>query len=253
MLSKGQISHLKSLRQSKFRDESGEFMAEGTKLALEMLNGRIHITGIYALADWIGRHDDVLKGKEIPAHEISQQEIERISNLVTPQEVILTARIPESIPPQWERLHGPLLFLDHIQDPGNLGTIIRCADWFGFSDIVCSEGTAELYNPKVIQATMGSFLRVNVHYADLENFLAAKPDDREVLGSYSGGENVFAAGFGANPAILVGNESRGISESLAPFIDRRIGIPSFSSGAESLNASVAAAVLMAEFRRQQSG
>lgn len=252
MLSKGQISHLKSLRLAKFREESGEYIAEGGKLAIEMLSARIAVTGIYALSGWISHQQALLGGKESLVHEIDEQELSRISNMVSPQDVVVTARLPEPVPARWEDLKGPLLVLDRIQDPGNLGTIIRCADWFGFPHIVCSEGTADLYNPKVIQATMGSFLRVSLHYTSLDAFLKAKSADRTVLGSYAGGENVFVTDFGPDPVILVGNESRGIAESLGPFIDRRIGIPSFSGSAESLNASVAAAILMAEFRRGQS-
>jgi len=252
MLSKNQLKHLQALRMGKFRAERQEFIAEGDKLARELLASDYRLTGVYALPKWLERNESLVGKPELPVVEIEDYELGRISGLVTPQEVLVTASIPHAREVTWQDLTGPLVVLDHIQDPGNLGTIIRTADWFGFHHLVCSKGTVELYNPKVIQATMGSFLRVKVHYRDLAELFGEIPSNRMVYGSYAGGDDVFKVSLDPDGIILIGNESKGISPDLARFIRQRIGIPSFSGGADSLNASVAVAVLLAEFRRQNN-
>jgi TrmH family RNA methyltransferase len=149
-----------------------------------------------------------------------------------------------------------ILVIDGIRDPGNLGTIIRIADWFGISAVICSETTVDLYNPKVVQATMGSVARVPVHYTDLINVLSDLPSWTKIYGSFLDGENIYEKELLSKGVIIIGNESRGISESVAQFVTDKLHIPSFPPGkeaashAESLNASVAAAVLCSEFRRR---
>jgi TrmH family RNA methyltransferase len=248
MLSRNQIKHLHALKLSRFREEYGEFIAEGDKIAGELLHSDYEVTGIYALPGWVSRQGDLLRERSSLVYELSESELGRISLLTTPNEVLVTARIPQSQAVN-EIFGGTVLMLDKIQDPGNLGTIIRTADWFGIRIIVCSEGTADLYNPKVIQATMGSFTRVRVVYMDLQEVLGSLPAGMQVYGSYTGGESVYQ--FSPDPVsvLIIGNESRGISSKLEPFITRKIAIPSAKPGAESLNAAVAAGILLYEFKR----
>jgi TrmH family RNA methyltransferase len=250
MLSRNDISHIHSLRTSKFRKLYGEFIAEGQKLVGELLRSSFDITGIYAVSEWVSANDALLKEKNIPIHEIREMELERISNLTTPNEVLATVKIPVDEPFSPDKIEDLVLVLDRIQDPGNLGTIIRTADWFGLKTIICSEDTADVFNPKVVQSTMGSLIRVKLHYTDLVEFLRNISGSITVYGSMSDGDNLFKEPIKRNSLVIIGNESKGISPALVPFINMKIGIPGATGRAESLNASIAAAVICAEFRRQ---
>ena len=250
MLSRNEINHIHSLRTSKFRNLHGEFVAEGQKLVGELLRSSFNLTGIYATSEWASANDIVLKEKNIPIHEIREMELARISNLITPNEVLATVKIPVEEPFSPDNIEDLLLVLDRIQDPGNLGTIIRTADWFGLKTIICSEDTVDVFNPKVVQATMGSLIRVKLHYADLEEFLRSIPGSVDIYGSVSDGKNLFSEPLKRNSLVIIGNESKGISPGLVPYMSMKIGIPGASGRAESLNASIAAAVICAEFRRQ---
>lgn len=157
---------------------------------------------------------------------------------------------PESPDISSEALGNIILVLDRVQDPGNLGTIIRTADWFGIRHIFCSPDTVDVYNPKVVQATMGSIFRVNVSYKYIKLLLGDLDKTWKIYGTLAGGENIYHAEFEFPAAILIGNESQGIAEEYFPLLTHRIGIPSFSTGAESLNASVAAGIVMSEFSRR---
>ncbi|MCK9203714.1 MAG: RNA methyltransferase [Bacteroidales bacterium] len=262
MLSQNQIKRVSALRIKKFREEYGQFLAEGEKLAQEMLNSRFRIVEIYADASWIISNLPLIRQKEIPVFETLPREMERISALATPSPVLAVVQKPESgsqisAPPIGHPSSGLNLALDDIHDPGNLGTIIRIADWFGIETVFCSEQSVELYNPKVVQATMGSITRVMVTRCDLAGLLSVCTGKIPVFGTFLEGENLFEQDLPSEGIILIGNESRGISKELVPFVTKKLYIPSFGPSrlgkAESLNASIAAAIICAEFRRKEKG
>lgn len=244
MLSQAQIKYIRALQQKKYRMLHGSFVVEGEKIVAELLRSRYYIAGIFALEEWISRFSDGIP-PDVGLTRVSPSELSRISGLTTPNQVVAVVSMPA--PPvacsaDWK---GLALYLDGIQDPGNLGTIIRTADWFGIDLIGCSPGTADLYNPKVIQATMGSFLRVRVLRATLPELLEQQNKKPVIYGASLRGENLFASTLREPALVIIGNESKGISEDLKPFIDKWIQIPGRRQGAESLNASVAAAIVMA--------
>jgi RNA methyltransferase, TrmH family len=247
MLSKNQVKYLHSLRLAKFRGQDQVFIAEGVKLIDDLLHSEFRIRDIYATEDWIKARLKIVQSKKIVFREITEEELGRISNLVSPNEALAVVEIPKKEIPGPEKPGKIVLMLDRIQDPGNLGTIIRTADWFGIRDIFCSAGTVELYNPKVVQATMGSICRVNVYYADLKDIIQQFGPSRRIYGTTMDGENIYTAALEYPAAIVIGNESKGISEDLFALLTKKLGILSASSGAESLNASVAAGIVMSEF------
>jgi TrmH family RNA methyltransferase len=253
MLTQSQIRHVTFLKTKKIREESGQFIAEGHKLVTELLSSRYKVERIYALAPWIVENLALVREKGVPVFETLPREMERLSGLSTPSPVLAVVDAPEPDEFDPEQVKEPVLMLDDIRDPGNLGTIIRVADWFGIRQIICSEMTVDLYNPKVVQATMGSITRVSVMYADLFQTLGKARGILPVYGTFLDGENLFEAALTPSGIIVIGNESRGVSPGLVPLIDRKLYIPSFgivSGGkAESLNASVATAIVCAEFRR----
>jgi TrmH family RNA methyltransferase len=251
MLSKNKIKYLQSLKNQKFREKYGKFIAEGDKLVRELINSDLIIEEIYSLKDWIDQTDIP---SNINVTEIKPEELEKISNLKTPNKVVAVINIPsgENININFET--DLILVLDQIKDPGNLGTIIRIADWFGIKNIVCSENTVEVYNPKVIQATMGSISRVKLIYKNLQEFFGTIPLNIPVYGSFLNGDNIYSSELTPNGLIIIGNESKGISDELNCFINKKITIPSFSvnKSAESLNASIATAIIISEFRRKHN-
>ena len=252
VLSKNKIKLIRSLDLKKNRLASGLFVAEGEKLILDLLQSEFKVLEVFCLNDQVLK---VLKIKsDITVNVLSKEELSRISFLKTTPEIIALCRIPESSI-DWDDLTNNLsIFLDEIQDPGNLGTIVRLADWFGIGNIICSEGCADLFNPKVIQSTMGAFARVNVHYVALTPFLEhAQKLNIPIYGTYMGGENLFTCKLSTNGIIVMGNEGNGISEVASLFINRKITIPSFPPGvatSESLNVAIATSVICAEFRRR---
>ena len=250
-ISKNQIKHVSSLKQIKFRKEFNEFVVEGEKIVGELLENDFDIVSIFGVEDWLFTNEVNLKSNNIECFKVSPKELERISSLKTPNKVLAIAKTPDISLPQKEDFNDLILVLDKIQDPGNIGTIIRTADWFGIKHIICSEDTVDVYNPKVTQSTMGSFLRIKTHYTNLENFF--KKDiqkDINIYGALLDGENVYDHKFPGKGILIIGNESKGISDTVAQFVTHRISIPEHkNSKAESLNASVAAAILMNEFRR----
>jgi RNA methyltransferase, TrmH family len=277
MLSQGQIKQITSLRVKKFREESGLFIAEGEKMVQELLNSRYRVAEVYAPAAWIVANLTQLTQLGVKATETLPREMERISGLTTPSPILAVVEIPIStsahhhistLPHQHistlphhhittsshHHISTLTLALDDIRDPGNLGTIVRVADWFGIGEVVCSEHTVDLYNPKVVQATMGSITRVRVEYRNLQAWLEPLRGQCPVYGAFLQGENLYSEPLGMEGIIVIGNESRGISKTLETFITRKIFIPAFGPGAggraESLNASVATAVICAEFRRR---
>lgn len=247
MLSKNDIKRITSLHYSKFRNEQNRFLVEGPKIIEELLKSSYKITGIYALSEWLQTDSaNIAIKKGIEILEISPAMLERISQLKTPNLAVAEVEIPDEKKHQINH-QQPVLALDGISDPGNMGTIIRTADWFGFQQIVCSENCVELYNPKVLQATMGSFMRVNLFYTDLKRWIESLSEEHQVYGAVMDGKNFYETEISDCPVFLIGNESRGISESLKPLIAKKITIPRFGK-AESLNASIATAIILSLFR-----
>jgi len=251
MLSKNQAKFINSLKQKKFRDEHGLFVAEGAKIVNEILNSGIKVREIYSSINF--QHS--IFSHEIKVIRIKASELKKMSSLSTPNEVLAVCEIPKGDFNIFSIGMKLSLVLDTVQDPGNLGTIIRIADWFGVENIICSEETVEVYNPKVIQATMGSITRVKVHYVNLLEFLKKYKEEfpeLKIYGALLDGENIYGQKLSKEGLVVIGNESKGISEELMPFITDKIKIPSYSvneTSVESLNAAIAAAVICAEFRR----
>jgi TrmH family RNA methyltransferase len=253
MLSKSQIQYIKSLAINKYRRLNRQFIAEGPKLIAELLTSRFVCDRIFALPEWIESYSAQIP-KIINITEITEKELERISTLKTPNQVLALINIPEpadiEIPLPYENI---ILMLDNISDPGNMGTIIRTADWFGIHNILCSENCVDIYNPRVVQATMGSLFRVNVHYISFEKYLKGLPKNVPVYAAVLDGDNLYESELNVG-YVIIGNESHGVSQNLMPFVNKKIKIPDYPNGrstaAESLNASVAAALVMAEFRRK---
>lgn len=252
MISKNQIKHIASLKSPKFRTEYNEFLVEGEKMVSELFISSFKIKQIFAIEDWISSNQELIPGT-IELEKVSPKELERISALKTPNKVLAVVSIPKPniTAINYDQL---ILVLDKLQDPGNLGTIIRTADWFGIKDIICSEDTVSLYNPKVIQSTMGSFTRVNLHYADLKAFLKDIPKGLKIYGSLLEGKSLFQEKLSNKGLLIIGNESQGISKDIQTFVTNKINIPSFAidkqNQAESLNASLATGIIISEFRRQ---
>ncbi|RXK85467.1 TrmH family RNA methyltransferase [Filimonas effusa] len=243
MVTKNEVKYIQSLYQKKNRLEERLFIAEGPKLVGEMLQSGYVIRNIYATSQWCDNNSN------IPATPVSDAELEKISLLQTPNQVLA---IGEQRPPSGDPvLKGHFsLVLDGIQDPGNLGTIIRIADWFGISQIIASPDTAEFYNPKVIQSTMGSFLRVNLWYQPLQELLSQSPVP--VFGALLNGKSIHSQQPLNEGLLVIGNESKGIREPLLPFISNALTIPRIGH-AESLNAAVATGILLSHLRAGING
>ena len=242
MLVKSQVKYIQSLSDKKFRDETAQFVAEGTKLVAELLLApNISPAWIYATSHWISAHPDLTKDLETRLVEVDAREMERISFLNTPSEVLGVFFKPvfKGIAPvkgEW------VLLLDTIQDPGNLGTLIRIADWFGISTIICSKETADVFNPKVVQSTMGSIIRVQLRYESLYQLISSHPEI-PLYAAILNGKPLAEIGHPEPGFLLIGNESKGVSASLLELPLTPVTIPR-KGGAESLNAAVAAGILL---------
>ncbi len=245
MLSKSQISLLKSLQHKKDRIRYGLFLVEGYKSVIEFINSPYQIEAIYHTASF---NPKVLKlSQKINLSEISVTDIEKISSLKTPQQITALVKIPVWPAISNIKLKGKFsLVLDGIQDPGNMGTIIRTADWFGITDIICAEDTVDVYNPKVIQASMGSLSRINVHYVDLAGVL--NQTGLPVFGALLNGESIYTTNFGNEGLIIMGNEGNGIRPEIEKLISKAVTIPR-TGKAESLNVAIAAAIFCSEINR----
>lgn len=235
MLSKNEVKYIQSLCHKKQRNETGLFIAEGPKLAEEILASNYIVEKIYALPKWIDKNNN------INAVEITEKELNQISQLQTPNEILLIVK-QASVAFEPILKNNFTVVLDDIQDPGNLGTIIRLCDWFGVQQIICSNNTVELYNPKVIQSTMGSFVNVKICYKNLIDFFKANKNIA-VLGAVLNGTNVYEIAKLKEAILLIGNEGKGISNDLLPFINKKITIPK-KGKAESLNAAMATGILL---------
>lgn len=236
MLTNKETKLINSLVKKKFRQKYNKFVVEGVKIIKEVINSPIKIDKIYSTADVF----------EVPSGQIeliSEQELKKISQLVQPNTALAVCEIPEPLPIQTD---GFILALDDVRDPGNLGTIIRLADWFGIKQIICSNETVELYNPKVIQSTMASFLRVQVNYVDLEGFLKEYP--HPILGTFMEGENIYRAELPKQSVLLLGNEANGISKSISEWVTQKVSIPRMGDlqQTESLNVAMATGIILGE-------
>lgn len=242
MISKAQIKYIQSLRHKKYRQLHAAFVAEGDKLVKDLLeSGRMQPLAIYALDAWFRGHLSIMNDYTgMETQVVGQEELKRVSVLTAPNQVIGIFRMPEPAPVLLGN-SGIQLILDDIQDPGNLGTIIRIADWFGLKDIWCSMQTADCFNSKVLQSTMGSIARVQIHYAELEQLLASSCSI-PVYAATLDGISLWNLPRVSSCAIVIGNESRGVSERILSLADQRITIPRIGS-AESLNAAVATGIL----------
>jgi TrmH family RNA methyltransferase len=255
MISIARIKFISSLKQKKFRQEQGFFIAEGLKLVKDLITSSFQIEEILAYKEIVGELTLASKSKEIPVVEVSPQLMSRLSNLVTPSPVLAVVKIPTEHKPLPDVQKELILFLDDLKDPGNTGTIIRLADWFGIDHVVCSEDTVELFNPKVVQATMGSIARINVHYVKTSKFFSTLTKDINIYGAFLEGENIWNATLQNNGIIVIGNESLGIGSETASFVTRKLFIPPFHSSqklgsAESLNVTTATGIICSEFRRR---
>ncbi len=252
MLSKNQIKYINSLKISKYRNEENVFVAEGIKLVDEILHSRFEISQIFVTQEWVNENSVQNKYQNC-IQIITEEELKKISSLTTPNQVLAVVKTPEyQISDNiFEQL---TLILDDIRDPGNMGTIIRIADWFGIPNIICSLHSVDCYNPKVVQATMGSIARVNIFYTDLLELLKQKPQNFSVYGTLLEGENIYGTDLETKGFIVIGNESKGISNEVKNHLTHALHIPSFNphaaDHAESLNASVAAAIVCSEFKRR---
>ena len=240
MLVKSKVKYIQTLGQKQFREKEGFFIAEGPKLVLELLlSGNAKIKELFAVAEWISENKKWLVKMEVT--EITEKELERISQLKTPNKVVaIVQQFDNSTPIDTKNKIS--LVLDNVQDPGNLGTIIRTADWFGVEQIICSPGTADVYNSKVVQATMGSIVRVKVFYTDLKKWLAAQ-NEVPIYAAVLEGQDVTSMKKITEGIIIFGNESKGISPEILQLVKIKLTIPK-KGKAESLNVAVAVGVVL---------
>ena len=240
MLSKNQIKFISGLHQKKQRIANQLFFAEGVKCIQELVQSNFELEHLYTIQD---DFEEVIAANKTL---ISDIELKKISALTTPNSCLAIFKMPQ------EKAiieSGLILALDSIRDPGNLGTILRLCDWFGIEQLICSKETVDIYNPKVVQATMGSITRVNVNYVDLNGFIAQTK--LPVFGTFMDGENIYKCNLPQEGIIIMGNEANGISSELEQLVQNRLTIPRFGNlqKTESLNVATATAIILSEFRR----
>lgn len=243
MVSKNQLKLIASLQQKKYRAAHQLFTAEGVKVIGELLSSQFNLQHLYETEPVFASVPDHLKS------QVSADELSKMSALATANNclAVFEIRSPKPI------LHkGLIVALDDVRDPGNLGTILRMCDWFGIEQLICSRETVDLYNPKVIQATMGSLARVQVHYLDLPEFLAQSP--LTVFGTFMDGENIYQQNLPLEGIIVLGNEANGIGKAVENQVNKRLAIPRFGrfQQTESLNVASASAIVLSEFCRSLS-
>lgn len=253
MLGKNRLRELQQLHQKKFRESQGKFLAEGAKIVPELLRSNFPVEEIFARDFWLSKNHALLNESKCKVTEIAQNDLERLSQLQTPQEVIaLCAKPVDKLPGiQAGRL---MLILDSIRDPGNMGTLIRLADWFGLDGVLATEDSVEWTNPKVIQATMGSFIRMRPYYMDVASLISPTSFRLPVYAADLDGTNLYSGDYNASGFIIISNEAHGLSPELEPFVSEKIHIPAFfkqGSGPESLNAAMAGAIVLGEFSRRR--
>jgi len=250
MISKKNVKFINSLRIKKFRNENNLFIAEGERLISEIIESQLRVKTIYYSSNWSSN----IMGFDFECVEISNDEMKKISGLTTPSKLLAVVNIPNYSISDCKIDNSLALALDDIQDPGNLGTIIRLADWFGVDSILCSNNTVDAYSPKVVQACMGAISRVKIIYCDLESVLqGTKKINLPVYGTFMEGSNIYNENLPKNGIIVMGNEGNGISKGIEKLITKKIHIPSFASNrttVESLNVAMATAIVLSEFRRR---
>jgi TrmH family RNA methyltransferase len=248
MISKNQIKFVRQLEQKKFRKAENLFIAEGHKVVGDLLAAGFRPTQLFATNEWISCNPTV------SAIEVTPDELARVSLQQHPQQVLALFPIPNYYPsfPIAQHLSSLSLLLDNIQDPGNLGTIIRIADWFGIDTIYCSTGTVDAWNPKVVQATMGSIARVKIIYIEPETLFNQLPPDYPIYGTFLDGDNIYTQQLTPHGLIVMGNEGNGISDAVRKRVSKKLLIPDFHKGdtADSLNVAIATAITCSEFRRR---
>lgn len=253
MLSKNQVKNINNLHLKKFRAKTGQFIAEGPKVVDEFLHADIKIVEIYAVEEWIERNITVLMQKNSRYFAISEAELTKISALQTPNEVLAVCEQPEYSLSGINKKADVFLYLDGVADPGNMGTILRVAEWFGLNQVFCSENSADIYNPKVVQSTMGSLARLKVFYLPL-SALQDKLEISNTWGAVLDGDNLYQSALPARFLLVIGSESHGIDNENLKLLSKKVTIPKAPGvKTESLNAATAASVLLSEiFRRKQS-
>ncbi len=251
MISKNRIKFISSLSTKKARNQNGLFIIEGTKLVLELLDSDFDVEYIVAYESWFSENRT---SPEIETIETNEQGMKKISNLTTPSDVLAVAKIPDINIDEFSCASELVLVLDDIRNPGNLGTIIRIADWFGIKQIICSNETVDVYNPKVVQATMGAIFRTKLYYCHLADFFSIQQKQHSipVYGTFMEGESIYTKQLPNSAYIIMGNEGIGISSEIEKHISQKISIPSFSDGkgSESLNVAIATSIILSEFKRQ---
>ena len=244
MISKAQVKFIRLLHQKKYRSSHLLFLAEGSKIAVDIIDSALKVHKIYATAAWLTENKDILEQhQDIEANEVTPEEMEKISALDTPQDVLLLVYIPESKNTGVDKDAKIILVADSIRDPGNLGTIVRICDWYGIKQFFCSEDCAEIYNPKTVRATMGSIGRVEVVYTDIKELIGNDKTHKSYAATLDGNVNVHKIDKAEPVLLVIGNEAHGVSEEIVSLCDDTIMIPRFGN-AESLNASIATAVLV---------
>ncbi len=243
MITKAEIQSIKALADKRGRVEQGAFIAEGEKLVAELRASHLAVRKVYAT-----------KPLFADAEVIAERDMERISQLKTSNSTLAVVEIPRYNLADAKPDKNLVLALDRVQNPGNLGTIIRLADWFGITDIVCSADSADCFNPKVVQATMGAIIRVRVHYTDLQRWLSEQRSKGvKIYGTFLDGENIYKTEKGSCGVIVMGNEGQGISPECEQSVTHRLYIPPYPAdnpGSESLNVAIATAITCSEFRRE---
>ena len=252
-VSNAKIKLIQSLKNKKYRKKHGLFFIEGEKNVKEVFNSDIKIRIVAATETWLEANTEIIKSVD-EYYKVTQKELQKISFLKTPEHVLVVAEIPDQFYDENEVTASLCLGLERINDPGNLGTIVRLADWFGISHIFCSPESVDIYNPKAVQATMGAISRMKVHYADL-NEISEKFSRKglSVFGTFLEGQNIYKTVLPCKGLIIFGSESHGISKKLAEKIDKKLFIPNWpkkSAQAESLNIAMAASIVCSEFRRE---
>ena len=256
MISKNRLKYVRSLEMKKYRKAEGVFVAEGHKLVGDLLDV-FECKYLAATSEWLSANAAWVERQRrsgVEVDEVTDEELKRASFQETPQQVLAVVKqLTYEVDVNEVARKQLCLVLDDVQNPGNLGTIVRLADWFGIEHIFCSKGCADIYNPKTVQATMGGIARVQVHEADLPELLSRLDKDIPVYGTFLDGENMYGKELENRGLIVMGNEGKGVSKEVAAFVTERLYIPNYPEGretSESLNVAIATAIVCAEFRRR---
>ena len=256
MISKNRLKYVRSLEMKKYRKAEGVFVAEGHKLVGDLLDV-FECKYLAATSEWLSANVawvDRQRRSGVEVDEVTDEELKRASFQETPQQVLAVFKqLTYEVDVNEVARKQLCLVLDDVQNPGNLGTIVRLADWFGIEHIFCSKGCADIYNPKTVQATMGGIARVQVHEADLPELLSRLDKDIPVYGTFLDGENMYGKELENRGLIVMGNEGKGVSKEVEAFVTERLYIPNYPEGretSESLNVAIATAIVCAEFRRR---